>query len=231
MKNILFTFILFGSILMANSNIIQAQNVLTIQNIVQNEEDIATNFEKYLLREYKLPSIDDLVNDEYLGKNFSKKNIFGLDIDFLEVENLKIKYAITKDVPKYVIQLYDRDLYRYSTQVYTSENSKYVLMKLKTTKAQNIFELLKSGFVIETTCTDDLSQKYCNKNDKTLRWYELNSNWIEYDKEDLQGDVTISSEILLSNVKLNSLRIGSFIYVLNGYRYIKLNNNEILRVK
>lgn len=217
---------------MANGNIIQAQNVLTIQNIVQKEEEIATNFEKFILTQYKLPTtIDELIDDDYLGKNFSKKNIFGGEIDFLDVSNLKIKYAVTKDAPVYVTQLYNRDLYRFYTQVYTSESSKYVLMKLKTKKALNIFEILKNSNTIQSACSDSLSEIYCNKNDESLRWYDSSSNWIEYNKEDLKGDVTISSETLLSDEKLNAIKIGSFIYVLNGNRYIKLNNNEILRVK
>lgn len=74
----------------------QKQNTLYVQNLIEIEEKIAKNFEKYLLIEFKIPTIDDLVNDEYLGSNFSLLNRMGDNIGFKNSLNLEIKYAIRK---------------------------------------------------------------------------------------------------------------------------------------
>lgn len=75
----------------------QKQNALYIQKMIEIEENIAKNFEKYILTEFKLPTMNDLISDEYLGTNFSVSNKMGENIDFKSSSDLQLKYAITKD--------------------------------------------------------------------------------------------------------------------------------------
>lgn len=224
----------------------QKQNALYIQNMIEIEENIAKNFEKYILTEFKLPTINDLISDKYLGTNFSVSNKMGENIDFKSSGNLQLKYAITKDdyrkkrdenigVENYIVQLYNRDLYRdYTSVYYEKENSgnSYVEFKLKTPEAQTIFDLLKSGNIIEKTCSDSLKNRYryCDKENKnTIRWYNSASNWIEYDKKDFNsGNITISSESIINSetIKLNDLKVGSYIFIKDKTKNVKLVNDS-----
>ena len=110
----------------------QKQNTLYIQDLIQIEENIAKNFEKYILTEYKIPTMENLIDDEYLGSNFSVTNRMGNDIDFKDSPKLQLKYAITKDeyrktkdenlgVENFIVQLYNRDLYRDYTTVFSDD--------------------------------------------------------------------------------------------------------------
>lgn len=214
----------------------QKQNALYIQNLIDMEEDIAENFERYLLTEFKIPTMDNLRTDTYLGSNFSLTNRMGNDISFLDTNNLTIKYAITKNeyrkkpddallTQNYMVQLYNRDLYRDFTSVYDDVDitKSYVLMKLETIEAQNIFSLLKAGNAFAKGCSSSLKSTYCNNNAKTMRWYTANSQWIEYDKKAFNtGNITISNSSLLDDTKLKDLAVGSYIFVENTSKYVKL---------
>ena len=147
MKTIIVIFYICLSLLNAKDTlVVQQQNVLYVQNLIEIEEKIASNFEKYLLEEFDIPSLSDLKTEEYLGSNFSTTNRFGsiidLDISTTTTPNLKIKYAITKDVQLYVLGLYKRDLYRDMTTVYEDLNDStksYISFELKSKEAENIF--------------------------------------------------------------------------------------------
>ena len=227
----------------------QKQNTLYIQNLIEIEEKIASNFEKYLLTEFKIPTINDLITDEYLGSNFSLLNKMGDNIDFLDALNLKIKYAIRKNefinAQDYTILLYNRDLYRNYTTV-SSEiadskidlSKSYVEFRLKSAEANTIYNILKAGNIIEKTCTATLVSKYCNNDKNSIRWYNASSNWIEYNKKDFnQGNITISSESIISSeiLKLRDLKVGSYIFIKDKTKNVKLaddvsGNLQILKV-
>lgn len=227
----------------------QKQNTLYIHNLIEIEEKIASNFEKYLLTEFKIPTINDLITDEYLGSNFSLLNRMGDNIDFLDALNLKIKYAIRKNefinAQDYTILLYNRDLYRNYTTV-SSEiadskidlSKSYVEFRLKSAEANTIYNILKAGNIIEKTCTATLVSKYCNNDKNSIRWYNASSNWIEYNKKDFnQGNITISSESIISSeiLKLRDLKVGSYIFIKDKTKNVKLaddvsGNLQILKV-
>lgn len=216
----------------------QKQNTLYVQNLIELEEKIARNFEKYILTEFKLPAMSDLIDDKYLGSNFSVKNRMGIDIAFLSASELKIKYLISKDEyinspQDYVIQLYNRDLYRDLTSVYyeiasskIDTEKSYVEIKLKSDEAKTIFDLLKNGNSIEKNCSATLVSKYCNNNQKTIRWYNASSKYIEYSKKDFnKGNVILSDVSLLTDTKLQDLIVGAYIFIA-GQRYVKMANDS-----
>jgi len=219
----------------SDSLVIKQQNALYIQNMIEIEENISEKFEEYLLTEFKIPTLENLISNEYLGSNFSIKNKMGSNIAFEDTSNLQIKYAVTNDVELYVKQLYNRDLYRERTSVYYDSNTlsnSYVSILLKSDEAKNIFNILKSGAVIAKICSDSLVNSFCNKNTKLIRWYNSDSNWIEYSKKDYNnGNVTVKYKTMLSDTKLNTLPVGTYVFVQNGLKYIKLiGDGKILKV-
>lgn len=239
-KKLLITICLFVSLHGIDNLTAQKQNALYVQTLIETEENIAKMFEKYILTEFKIPSLSDLLDDSYLGSNFSIENRMGSDIDFDDTKNLKIKYAITKDIYRkirdtnstpqnYIVQLYDRDLYRNYTTVYddiSDISNSFVEMKLQSNEANTIFDLLKSGFTIQKECSSTLVNTYCNNknNKKTMRWYDSNSKWIEYDKNNFnKGDISTSMTVaeLQSEAKISDLTVGSYIFI-SSERYIKL---------
>lgn len=232
----------------------QKQNVLYIQTLIEIEEDIAEMFEKYILTEFKTPSLSDLSTDSYLGSNFSDTNKMGSNIAIKDKDNLEIKYAITKDgyrkkngvvdTQNYIYQLYNRDLYRNLTSVSddtTDISNSYVKIKLQSNEAKTIFELLKNGDTVKPECTVDLKETYCNNknNTKTIRWYSISSTasspkWIEYDKENFnKGNISTSMTLseLLAEDKISDLAVGSYVFILNE-RYVKLvDDNSVSPAK
>lgn len=247
-KNIVAT-LLFMISLNANEDLIaQKQNTLYTQNLIEREENISKNFEKYILTEFSLPSMANLINDNYLGSNFSLENRMGVDIEFLNTKTPTLKYLITKDIynnsQDYVVQLYNRDLYRDYTFVYFEENTttgkidstkSYVQIKLQSAEAKTIFDLLKNGKTIQKVCTSTLINTYCSNNKKAIRWYNSTSQWIEYSKKDFnKGNVILSDLSLKTDTKLEDLSVGAYIFI-DGTKYVKLindssNNLQILKV-
>jgi hypothetical protein len=226
----------------------QKQNTLYVQNLIKIEENISKNFEKYILTEFKLPTITELIDDNYLGSNFSVQNRMGDDIDFSNVNTLRLKYLITKDeynnTDNFTIQLYNRDLYRNNTTVnfiVDTVNKKidltqsYVEMKLQSNEAKTVFDLLKNNNTIQKVCSSSLVNTYCNNNNKSIRWYTSSSQWIEYSKKVFnKGNIILSNSSLLTDTKLQDLIIGAYIFI-DGVKYVKLindssNNLQILKV-
>ena len=217
----------------------QKQNALYVQNMIEIEENISKMFEKYLLTEFKIPTLDNLKTDDYLGSNFSTTNKMGSNIAFESTSDLKIKYAITNDlyrnektsgIDNYIVKLYNRDLYRNYTSAYensTTLSKSYIEIVLHSDEAKTIFSLLKDGNTIAKTCTSILTSTYCNNNQKTIRWYNASSQWIEYDKINFNNaNITLSSIGLLSDSKLNDLAVGSYIFVENLSKYVKLTDTS-----
>lgn len=239
-KIYLLIFILFLNLNAEEDLTAQKQNALYVQNLIEIEENIAKNFEKYILTEFSLPTITNLISDKYLGSNFSVKNRMGVDIDFLSTSALKIKYLVSNDVyinspQDYVIQLYNRDLYRnFTTVYYEIASSKidisksYVEIKLQSEEAKTIFNLLKAGNTIQKDCNNPTANSYCiNKdNQKTIRWYKDSTKYIEYSKKDFnKGNVSLSSSTLSTDTKLQDLMVGAYIFI-DGVKYVKLVNDS-----
>lgn len=241
MKKYFFLFVFLGSFCFAKdtSLLIKQKNALYIQNMIELEEKIAQEFERYLLNEFKVPSIDDLISKKYLPSNFSKKNMMGSEIEIKSTNPIRLKFAITRKTQSYLVALYKRDLYRYRTTVKTSYdqgkinlNSSYVQITLKSQEAQNIYNLLKNAKTINKNCLGDKINVYCSQNKNSIRYYYSNNSWIEYSKKLMNlGNVTVKNVSLENNSLLSNLAIGRYIFVENKSKYIKLYNNEIKKVQ
>ena len=168
-KYLLFILIFTLSLKAEDSLNAQKQNALYVQNMIEVEENIAKMFEKYLLTEFKIPTLDNLKTDDYLGSNFSSTNKMGSNIAFENTSDLKIKYAITNEtyrnektsgIDNYIVKLYNRDLYRKYTSAYEDSSDltkSYIEIILQSDEAKTIFTLLKAGNTIEKTCTATLT--------------------------------------------------------------------------
>ena len=238
-KYLLFILIFTLSLKAEDSLNAQKQNALYVQNMIEVEENIAKMFEKYLLTEFKIPTLDNLKTDDYLGSNFSSTNKMGSNIAFENTSDLKIKYAITNEtyrnektsgIDNYIVKLYNRDLYRKYTSAYEDSSDltkSYIEIILQSDEAKTIFTLLKAGNTIAKTCSSTLKSTYCNNNNKTIRWYNASSQWIEYDKINFNNaNITLSDSGLKDDSKLNDLAVGSYIFVQNLYKYVKLTDSS-----
>lgn len=245
MIRILYLFLIFISISYGNEDLlIQKQNVLYVQNLIEKEEAIAKNFEKYLLTEFAIPSINNLLTNDYLGVNFSTSNMMGNSIDFQDASNLKIKYSITRaellNSKNYIFQIYTRELYRdYTTvnSVYKGDkldlDNSYVGFTLKSSEAKNILNILKSGKKINKSCKTIDKNNYCinDSNTRNIRYYFDDSNWIEYSIKDFEnGNVVVSDTVVLNKTEVQNLKIGTHILIKNNGRYIKFVDNKFLEV-
>ena len=235
MKAIFLLFIIISNILIADSLVLQKQNTLYTQNLISKEEQIAKAFEKYLLEEFKIPTMDDLQKDDtknlYLGSNFHLENIFGTKLELIEKE-LKLKYAITKNSQEYISLLYERDLYRDYTTVYKDKTESFVEISLKSKEAQNIFKILKSGKKIAKNCENPVLSEYCSLDKNIIKYFDKNKDWIEYSKKEFQnGDVNVSSINIFDDLDLkDNLKTGIYIFVKNTAKHIKFYD-EIIKVK
>lgn len=236
MKTIFLIFIIASNIFAIDALVLQKQNTLYTQNLIVKEETIAKAYEKYLLEEFKIPTMDDLQkNDDkniYLGTNFSLKNNFGSNLGFVQNDTLKLVYAISNNNQEYIKLLYKRDLYRDYTTVYydkTTPANSYVEIGLKSKEAQTILNILKSGKNILSSCTNPENGKYCNLDKKTLRYYDSSGNWIEYSKKEFtNGNVNVSSIDIFNDVTIkNSIKIGNYVLVKNTAKFIKFDDSFI----
>ena len=239
-------FIIF--ILNLNLFAIDNKTILALSNIIEREEEIAKNYEKYILNEYKLPTMEDLIKEDiensdsyYLGSNFSRKNIFGKSLSFYDTNaRLNSSFDENKFSNEYLKLYYKRDLYRDRTSVYEENGKlKYVQIVLKTKEAQNIFKILSSGneIVKVEKYADCKTNKYCinpSDNIKTIRKYTASDAYLIYNIKDLEkGNIYISKKInnpplkendpIYIEMEFNKLNIGTVIFS-DSKKYIKLDN-------
>ncbi|OCL88851.1 hypothetical protein [Arcobacter porcinus] len=241
-----FIFLIF--ILSSNLFAIDNKTILALSNIIEREEEIAKNYEEYILNEYKLPTMEDLLKEDiensdnyYLGSNFSRKNIFGKSLSFYDA-NARLNSSLdeNKFSNEYLKLYYKRDLYRDRTSV-LEENGKlkYVQIVLKSQEAQNLFKILSSGYEIIKVdkYADCKTDKYCvnpKDNIKTIRKYTATDAYIIYNIKDLEkGNIYISKKInnpplkendpIYIEMEFDKLNIGTIIFS-DSRKYIKLDN-------
>jgi len=245
MKKVLCIFIFFMSFLFAQDTnlIVKQKKALYIQNMIELEEKIAFEYEKYLLSEFKIPTMADLMKDGYLGTNFSHKNTMSSSkvISFKSSSDLKIKFAIDTKTEDYLVELYVRDLYRDRTSVLVKKNSNgltdsslsYVKILLKSDEAKTIYKILtnEKKEILKSCNTAGKVKKYCNKNTQTIRWHYGDSSWIEYSKKNFNNDNVTIRNVSITDDKFDDLVTGTYVYVENGPKYLKLPSNILMKIE
>lgn len=231
MKYIFISMLIFVFTLQAN-DVLKQKSILTVKNIIEKEEAIAYEFEKYLLNEAKIPSLDDLLINDYLGENFKLFSNLGDDISFKSVSDLRLHIAINnpKQENNFLKLLYKRELYRNYTSVSWDSvySDAYVNINLQSDEAKNIFRLLKNGKQIATNCLNVVADNYCLSSKITIRWYDsTRSTWIEYNLDSLENSDIAISEWNEDNLpsKLSELAIGTKIYIKDNGIKLKIDDN------
>lgn len=228
MNKILLFISLSFFVLNANDTLKQ-KNILLVKDMIEREEKLAESFEKYILTEFVKPAtINAMMVEGYLGADYSITNPFGTSqIIFRDTDKMLLRYALDKDnLDEYLKLVYNTPIYRKNSVVFydgdTPDNSR-VKLKLKSDEAKNILALLVDGETIEKTCPPSAASRYCSVNDNSIRWYNSTSNWIEYSKRYLnKGNITVQNTTMLTDDKLKELPVGTFIYLQNGSKYVKL---------
>lgn len=230
-----FIFLFVVNLLNANE-VLKQKNVIAVKNIIEKEENIAYEFERYLLNELKIPTLNDLLTNDYLGENFNLSSSLGNDISFKDSTNLQLNVSINNPTLEnsYLKLLYKRELYRENSSVYWESNyaNAYVNINLKSDEAKTIFKILKSGQTIQTTCSNTLVNKYCQSSKLTIRWYNSSSQWIEYNKDSFtNGDVSVSQVEFVDNLdsKLDDLPVGTKIYIQNNGIKLKVEIAGVIK--
>ena len=238
MKNFIILIFLFGFI---QAEIMQSSKnyTLYVKKLIQKEEKIAEAYEAYLLEELEVPTIEKLISKQYLLKNFNQDNILEYKLEILQNQTLRLNYAIDQKNKKFLHNLYQSNLFRQKTQ---NIQMQYILITLESKEAKNILTLLNTGMAKISPCKTSNHEKntFCSVNARSFRFYDDSNNWIEYNKKEFKdGNIIIKNSDLLENLnlypsirtQLQEQKVGSFIFVKNSNKYIKLKNNVIKRVQ
>ena len=233
MKKILITLFLMIGFLYAN-DLLKQKNVLSVKNVIEKEEQIAYEVERYILNELKIPSLNDLLTNDYLGENFNLSSSVGNDISFKSSSDLQLNLSINEPSLEnsYIKLLYVRELYRKNTVV--SWDDGYISISLKSDEAKTLFNILKNGSSISKDCLTVVANNFCESSKLTLKWYNNDkSSWIEYNKSSFKnGDVAVSDSSLVDNKdpKLVELPIGTKIYIKDSGIKLKIDTDVFMDV-
>ncbi len=228
MKKTILIFLLTVFINAQEYSIIKKRNILAIQKLIKAEELVAKNLEKYIAKNYGLPSnISDLVPAKLL-----KSTPVNINIDFKNKAKLQLKYSLlNSDSKEYKNTIYDSDYYRTRTRVKdTNTSNPYVQILIKDEKAITF---------LDTNSTDSPSpcptsaNKICNIDENTFRWYKDSTHWIEYSKLNYKSKaVSISDDSMKNNPKVkDDLSFGTRIFVRNPRKIYMKTPNGVKELK
>ena len=237
MKILFFAFLCF-SFLSSNTN----NSLLNeVQGLIQKEEYLALALNKYILKTKTLPTTIDtttnevildwslLLNEEYLGVNFNKKNPFKTNSDIkVKFDNEKNAYIFSivenisdyKNEYKYLYNLYNNANFRINTQAPKDNESNSMILGLRI-KYLDIQEKIVSLLNQNQTILFDWEN--CTKNQY---FYELKNNELiyKYCKENYSVEVYAKEPIYVENFEDLSIiktQIGSKASVKNGTQWFE----------
>lgn len=227
MKKILLITLVIVQIVLAQDRILMLKNnsIKDITKLILKEEQIAKSFEKYLLDNLSFPSIDDLVDNKYLGEDFSILNSLGESLNFKQNNSIFLKYHLDTD-QTYMTKTYENEVKRFYTKLNSNDAVKIIL---KTNEAINILEILvNNNNMISKTC-DSTTRGFCyiSELNNSIRWYNSLGKWIEYDKKNYKkGVIKVEDKTLFTEAKISELPIGAEIFDSSNNRYIKMTDNK-----
>ena len=214
--------------------IVDEKNILAVKNIIASEELIANELEKYLLINLKLPtSFSDLLTNDYLGENFKLTSNIGEEISFKSILELKLNPSVYQDNKQFIVEMYQRDLYRKSTVVSLDEtdyNNSFVKIVLKSDESNNILKILKDNIILKSSnCT--FENVYCESGKYNIRYYKSEMQWIEFSKKlYTKGPMLLSDEEMMSNDLVQNIPNGTKIFIKDIAMKLKLDDNLFLDV-
>lgn len=239
MKNIIFLLLLFIVSLNAeNSDAFKQKqsDIETVKKMIQEEEMIAQAYEKYLIKEKKLPtSLSILQISNYLGTGFSFSSLTGginftLSSTTASMTSRIFNTAIDSDAN--LKALYESSLYRKNTY---SISSQLVGIKLNNSLARHLYYLMKNwNRTSILNCTVSLSE-FCIKDNHIYIYTDTSKNTLlmyYHINKFIKGPIIISNNTALhtTNDAFNSIRRGTLLYDTDGVKYVKTSDSiEALR--
>lgn len=217
--------------------------LISLKQVIQEEESIAKAYEYFLTNELKRPSsISALLTNDYLGTTFSSTfsepmntnyENYVLDNDSYSL-NYRLKDNLIKDTD--IKSLYESNIYRKKTFYYKYKEKNKIYFILEDNFAKNIYTLIdKSDTKTLINCGDAPKSKYCIKDDHMLI-HEANdqSKLLYYYHIDNfeTGPIIIINDasLYVTNDEFNSIPTGAALYNTDGVKYIKTSDSiEILK--
>jgi hypothetical protein len=195
-----------------------------IKQMIQKEESIVRAYESYIQTNYSLPSsVDDLINDTYLGASFSK------NVDATYFNNLSTSsiYSIKDNLKddSYLKSLYESNTFRKMTYYRNS----VINFLFEDDFTKHIYSLIKSQSGPIVDCTT-IGTKYC-KEDSHIKIYDTTTRTnllmnYHIDKF-ITGPIIISNNTSLhiTSDEFNSIPSGALLYDTDGIKYIKTSTS------
>ena len=222
-------FILFFTNLYSSDFELKQKYFNNIKNIIIKEERIASSFEKYIINEKAIPSLAELLNSQYLGKNF---DIAAFDIfTSYKIEDSELNSRLNSSCPKEeikevypnILSFYKSDKLRENT--YHSMDNKIRFM-LKNDFAKNIYLLIKSQDSAIYECSLKLG-KYCTKNNHIYLYktkeHKVNGLLMYYFFDNYKkGPILITDNSSLYNeIEFKNIPAGTLLIDFKANRYVK----------
>jgi len=193
------------------------------KSFVQKEEAIALAFKEYLLKNNKVPTLSDLVDNQFLNDGFSILNDFSKEIKITTIlQDAYIENEINLDT-KSITKFYD---------YYYSNNNRQHTLAPTTISSYNVKIKLSSieSFVLNNQASIlvdildlpllNLTDKYYLK-DGTLTWYDLTgTKKFTYNSRDIiifgNEELSTTNPTIIKLLANNFLSVGSLIYMIDG---------------
>jgi hypothetical protein len=204
--------------------------LLKIRNIITQEESIARAYESYILKNYNIPILSNLITADYLGVEFTT-NFDTTNFNSISLDNLTLSYALKSDALKNDLKfkdLYENDTFRNRT--YFQDNKIYYL--LLDDFAKHLYFLIKRQNSAILDCTNLLSKRYCVNNNHIYIYssdtVKTNATLLLYYHKDKfkMGPFIITNNISEhSNIEFSSIPKGIILYDSDGKKYIKTSTS------
>ncbi|MDY0327622.1 MAG: hypothetical protein RBR07_05185 [Arcobacteraceae bacterium] len=204
------------------------QDVLQqIKQIILDEESIANAYERYIIKNYNIPSsITTLKTDDYLGTTFGvlDNTYFNNFVLSTQSINYRLKENLSADIN--LKSLYESNTFREKTFFYNGK----IYFKIEDDLAKNIFTLVTTQGSGLNNCTDIPKRQYCIK-DNHIYMFTTNAQNVlimyYYIEKFKTGPLVISNDTSLYDTRneFKHLPFGILMYDLDGVKYIKTSTS------
>ncbi len=193
------------------------------KSFVQKEEAIALAFKEYLLKNNKVPTLSDLVDNQFLNDGFSILNDFSKEIKITTIlQDAYIENEINLDT-KSITKFYD--------YYYSNNNRQHTLapttissysVKIKLSSIESFVLNNQASILVDILDLPllNLTDKYYLK-DGTLTWYDLTgTKKFTYNGRDIiifgNEELSTTNLTIIKLLANNFLSVGSLIYMIDG---------------
>lgn len=205
-----------------------------IKKVIIKEEQIVNAYEEYILENYSVPTIANLLTNSFLGTSFLSNldltnfNTITIDTSILSRLSYSLKSTLSDD--PFLKNLYDGNTFRKNT--FYADNK--INMIVQDDFAKHLLYLISKQPTGITDCTI-LSTKYCRSGDEIYIYDStLRTNLLMYYNKDRfkTGPIIITDDTTLqvNNQEFDFIPKGALLYDEEGNKYVKtIDSIEKLR--